>query len=307
MSKVETIKESLKFLVYKQIRQGSWGFSNGNDNEVSWNEVIEWLEQESVLDKKSIEPLTDIEQTIFIAAMFNEEGICEKVEKVCVDDSVDLVAVCRNIERKVKNTLWPTCEEKQEQTRDEKIIDAIDHAIKATDSQDDYGMGMRNGMRYVKYLIDGKEPQYESKRSDEEIKLGINLGDEVVDDFGAKGVVVGIDTYEGEIWLSLLMRNHKVPQLVTASRYKKTNRHFPQIIEVLEQMRRVNNEHNADMLTVTFDSSLNDEAGICVSRVVDGKVVVLKMELGEQADILYHLLTEQMTKAEIKAESEDKG
>ena len=28
------------------------------------------------------------------------------------------------------------------------------------------------------------------------------------------------------------------------------------------------------------------------------------MELGEQADILYHLLTEQMAKAEIKAESE---
>ena len=36
------------------------------------------------------------------------------------------------------------------------------------------------------------------------------------------------------------------------------------------------------------------------------KIIVLKMELGEQADILYHLLTEQMTKAEIKAESEDK-
>ena len=60
----------------------------------------------------------------------------------------------------------------------------------------------------------------------------------------------------------------------------------------------------SDILTVTFDSSLDDEAGICVSRVVNGNVVVLKMELGEQADILYHLLTEQMTKAEIKAESE---
>lgn len=62
----------------------------------------------------------------------------------------------------------------------------------------------------------------------------------------------------------------------------------------------------SDTLTVTFDSSLYDEAGICVSRVVNGKVVVLKMELGEQADILYQLLTDQMTKAEIKAESEDK-
>ena len=60
----------------------------------------------------------------------------------------------------------------------------------------------------------------------------------------------------------------------------------------------------SDTLTVTFDSSLDDEAGICVSRVVNGKVKVLKMELGEQADILYHLLTEQMTKAEIKVERE---
>lgn len=125
-----------------------------------------------------------------------------------------------------------------EQTRDEKTIDAIDFAIKATNSQDDYSMGMRNGMRYVKSLIEGKEPQYELRRTDEEIKLGIDLGDEVVSDYGAKGVVIGIDTYEDEVLLSLLMKNHKVPQLVKASLYKtKTGRHFSQIIEVLEQMK----------------------------------------------------------------------
>jgi len=61
----------------------------------------------------------------------------------------------------------------------------------------------------------------------------------------------------------------------------------------------------SDTLTVIFDSSLDDEAGICVSRVVNGKVVVLKMELGEQAEILYYLLTEQTAKARIKAESEE--
>jgi len=61
----------------------------------------------------------------------------------------------------------------------------------------------------------------------------------------------------------------------------------------------------SDTLIVTFDSSLDDKAAVCVSRVVNGKVVVLKMELGEQADILYHLLTEQTTKAEIKTESEE--
>lgn len=61
----------------------------------------------------------------------------------------------------------------------------------------------------------------------------------------------------------------------------------------------------SDTLTVTFDSSLDDEAGICVARVVNGKVDVLKMELGEQADILYYLLTEQTAKVEFKEESEE--
>lgn len=61
----------------------------------------------------------------------------------------------------------------------------------------------------------------------------------------------------------------------------------------------------SDTLTVTFDSSVNDEAGICVSRVTNGKINVLKMELGEQADILYHLLTEQTAKAEIRTERGD--
>ena len=61
----------------------------------------------------------------------------------------------------------------------------------------------------------------------------------------------------------------------------------------------------SDTLTVTFDASLDDTAGICVSKVVNGKIVVLKAELGEQADILYRLLTEQTTKAEIKAKRDD--
>ena len=61
----------------------------------------------------------------------------------------------------------------------------------------------------------------------------------------------------------------------------------------------------SDTLTVTFDRRLDDEAGICVSRAVNGKIRVVKIEIGEQADILYHLLTEQTAKAEIKAEREE--
>ena len=62
----------------------------------------------------------------------------------------------------------------------------------------------------------------------------------------------------------------------------------------------------SDMLTVSFDSGLKDKSALCVSRKYRDKIIMLKMEVGEQSDILYHLLTEQMTKAEIKAESEDK-
>lgn len=61
----------------------------------------------------------------------------------------------------------------------------------------------------------------------------------------------------------------------------------------------------SDTLTVVFDSSIDDKAGICISRIVNGKINVLKAELGEQAEILYYLLTEQTAKAKIKAESEE--
>lgn len=60
-----------------------------------------------------------------------------------------------------------------------------------------------------------------------------------------------------------------------------------------------------DVLTVSFESGIKEESAICVARKHGEEITILKMELGEQADILYHLLTEQMTKAEIKAESEE--
>ena len=63
----------------------------------------------------------------------------------------------------------------------------------------------------------------------------------------------------------------------------------------------------SDVLTVSFDSGVKDESALCVSRKYNGNTIMLKMELGEQADILYHLLTEQMTKAEIKASCDDMG
>ena len=59
-----------------------------------------------------------------------------------------------------------------------------------------------------------------------------------------------------------------------------------------------------DRLIVGFDNAMNDESGICVMRRDGDNIKIVKMELGEQAKILYRLLTEQMTKAEIKGVSE---
>lgn len=48
----------------------------------------------------------------------------------------------------------------------------------------------------------------------------------------------------------------------------------------------------SDTLTVTFDRSVADGAALCVSRKVNDNINVLKIVSGEQADILYRLLTE---------------
>ena len=41
------------------------------------------------------------------------------------------------------------------------LISAIKNGILATDGQDEYFTGMRNGMRWVLSLIDGANPEYE--------------------------------------------------------------------------------------------------------------------------------------------------
>lgn len=56
----------------------------------------------------------------------------------------------------------------------------------------------------------------------------------------------------------------------------------------------------SDVLTVSFDRGLKDESAFCVTRICGGKTTVLKTGFGEEADNLYHFLTEQMTKAETR-------
>lgn len=65
-----------------------------------------WEALNTAIKALEVEPLTDIEQRIFLAAMSREENACKEV---CADgsgDGVDLVAVCHRIERKVKRALW---------------------------------------------------------------------------------------------------------------------------------------------------------------------------------------------------------
>lgn len=42
-----------------------------------------------------------------------------------------------------------------------KLLGEMDAAINAVDRHDVYSVGMRNGIRYAKSLIDGKEQEYE--------------------------------------------------------------------------------------------------------------------------------------------------
>lgn len=56
----------------------------------------------------SVEPLTDQEQRIFLAAMGREEKVCKEVDEEYTREPYEdsLVRVCREIERKVKKALW---------------------------------------------------------------------------------------------------------------------------------------------------------------------------------------------------------
>ena len=60
MTREEIIKSALKFLVLKQKEQGSWGYSDRNDNEISWDKVLEWLEKQPCGDLISREDAKNV-------------------------------------------------------------------------------------------------------------------------------------------------------------------------------------------------------------------------------------------------------
>lgn len=73
---------------------------------VAMVEIKQWC-VDLLEDLPSVEPLTDIEQRIFLAAMVREEGVCMRTDNEFPGD-VNLVCVCNEIERKVRKALWGT-------------------------------------------------------------------------------------------------------------------------------------------------------------------------------------------------------
>lgn len=50
----------------------------------------------------------------------------------------------------------------EEPTVQDDLLETIDMAINATNTKDVYSLGMRNGFRYVRSVITGEKPEYES-------------------------------------------------------------------------------------------------------------------------------------------------
>lgn len=66
-------------------------------------------------------------------------------------------------------------------TVQDDLLETIDMAINATNTKDIYSLGMRNGFRYVRSVITGEKPEYESvdepeKNPDWEDAINIILG-----------------------------------------------------------------------------------------------------------------------------------
>lgn len=75
-----------------------------------WIEIISATELGTNLAEvgAKIEPLTDKEQRIFLAAMGRERKVCKEVDNQYTHEPYEilLTKVCSEIERKVKKALW---------------------------------------------------------------------------------------------------------------------------------------------------------------------------------------------------------
>lgn len=82
---------------------------NAFDRETILNSFVRKIAISAVKQLPPVQPekLTDIEQRIFLAAMSKEEKVCREVDKEPSEaDCINLMRVCKSIERKVKGALW---------------------------------------------------------------------------------------------------------------------------------------------------------------------------------------------------------
>lgn len=76
-------------------------------------DVCGWYPKEfcsALLPSIPVEPFTDPEKRIFQAMVNREEGYCKAIDnlwrKLDIQSDIDLVPICKEIERKVKKALW---------------------------------------------------------------------------------------------------------------------------------------------------------------------------------------------------------
>ena len=80
MTREEAIKSALKFLVRKQQEQGSWGYAdNDNINKVPWDEIIEWIDQQSCIDCVSRQAVLDLAKSGKLVSNGNYKSVCDAI------------------------------------------------------------------------------------------------------------------------------------------------------------------------------------------------------------------------------------
>lgn len=88
----------------------------------------------------------------------------EKTIKDCENalDALRDIRIRKNGDHIVLYELMASIPEDHNNYEPSKILDTLDFAIDASNGNNSYSVGFRNGLRYAKSLIDGKEPQFES-------------------------------------------------------------------------------------------------------------------------------------------------
>ena len=83
MTREEAIKSALKYLVHKQQEQGSWGYSDNDDtNEVSWNEIIEWIDQQPCGDLISRQAVLDLAESGKLVSNGNYKSVVDAINEI---------------------------------------------------------------------------------------------------------------------------------------------------------------------------------------------------------------------------------